>query len=159
MSDTTPSAFVRQDLVDERPAPVKTTGLVGFLRTRLFNSPANILVTIVSALLLWFTVVPTLNFLLVDAVWSGKDRTACLSENAGHVVGACWPFIQAEIRPVHLRILSGAGAVAGQSDFLPWRASAAATADSRACRPRASTPVCSSARFPSSPSSCCMAAD
>jgi general L-amino acid transport system permease protein len=96
MSDTTPSGFVRQDLVAERPAPVKTTGFVGFLRTRLFNSPTNILITIVSALLLWFTVVPALKFLLVDAVWTGKDRTACLAENAGHVVGACWPFIQAK---------------------------------------------------------------
>jgi general L-amino acid transport system permease protein len=96
MSDTTPAVFVRQDLVGERPAPVKTTGFVGFLRTRLFNSPTNILITIVSALLLWFIVVPALKFLLVDAVWSGKDRTACLTENAGHVVGACWPFIQAK---------------------------------------------------------------
>jgi len=96
MSDTTPSVFVRQDLVAERPAPVKTTGFVGFLRTRLFNSPTNILITIVSALLLWFTVVPALKFLLVDAVWTGKDRTACLAENVGHVVGACWPFIQAK---------------------------------------------------------------
>jgi general L-amino acid transport system permease protein len=96
MSDTAPTAFVRQDLVAERPAPVKTTGLVGFLRTRLFNTPTNILITIVSALLLWFTVVPTLKFLLVDAVWTGNDRTACLAENAGHVVGACWPFIQAK---------------------------------------------------------------
>ena len=96
MSDTAPSVFVRQELVGERPAPVKTTGFVGFLRTRLFNSPTNILITIVSALLLWFTIVPALKFLLVDAVWSGKDRTACLAENAGHVVGACWPFIQAK---------------------------------------------------------------
>src|SRR4030095_2712399 len=96
MSATTPSSFVRQDLVAERPAPVKTTGFVGFLRTRLFNSPTNILITIVSVLLLWFTIVPTLKFLLVDAVWTGKDRTACLAENAGHVVGACWPFIQAK---------------------------------------------------------------
>lgn len=96
MNDATPSAFVRQELVGERPAPVKTTGLVGFLRTRLFNTPGNILITIVCALLLWFTVVPTFNFLLIDAVWSGKDRTACLAENAGHVVGACWPFIQAK---------------------------------------------------------------
>jgi general L-amino acid transport system permease protein len=97
MSDITPSAFVRQDLVAERPAPVKTTGFVGFLRTRLFNSPTNILITIVSALLLWFIIVPALKFLLVDAVWTGKDRTACLAENAGHVVGACWPFIQAKL--------------------------------------------------------------
>jgi general L-amino acid transport system permease protein len=96
MSDTTPSGFVRQDLVAERPAPVKTTGFVGFLRTRLFNSPTNILITIVCALLLWFILVPSLRFLLVDAVWTGKDRTACLAENTGHVVGACWPFIQAK---------------------------------------------------------------
>ena len=38
--------------------PVKTTGFIGFLRTRLFNSPTNILITIVSALLLWFTSFP-----------------------------------------------------------------------------------------------------
>ena len=47
-------------------------------------------------MLLWFIVVPALKFLLVDAVWTGKDRTACLAENAGHVVGACWPFVQAK---------------------------------------------------------------
>lgn len=96
MSDIATSPFVRKDLVPERPAPIKTTGFVGFLRTRLFNSPTNILITIVSALLLWFIAVPALKFLLVDAVWSGKDRTACLAENAGHVVGACWPFVQAK---------------------------------------------------------------
>jgi len=90
------SSFVRQELVPERAAPIKTTGFVGFLRTRLFNSPTNILLTIVSILLLWFTVVPALKFMLVDAVWTGKDRTACLSETAGHTVGACWPFVQAK---------------------------------------------------------------
>src|ERR1700738_1840901 len=91
------SSFVRLDLVPERPAPVKTTGFVGFLRTRLFNSPTNILLTIVSILLLWFTVIPVLKFLLIDAVWQGTDRNACLAENAGHPVGACWPYIQAKI--------------------------------------------------------------
>ena len=96
MSDTTSSHFVRQDLVPERPAPVKTTGLVGFVRTRLFNSPTNILITVVSVLLLWFTVVPALKFLLIDAVWRGADRNACLAENAGRAVGACWPFISAK---------------------------------------------------------------
>ncbi len=96
MSDSAPSPFVRQELVPERAAPIKTTGFVGFLRTRLFNSPTNILITIVSVLLLWFVVVPSLRFLLIDAVWSGKDRNACLAENAGHAVGACWPFIQAK---------------------------------------------------------------
>jgi general L-amino acid transport system permease protein len=45
---------------------------------------------------LWFTVVPALRFMLIDAVWTGNDRTACLAKNAGDVVGACWPFIQAK---------------------------------------------------------------
>jgi len=96
MSDIANQSFVRQELVPERAAPVKTTGFVGFLRTRLFNSPTNILLTILSALLLWFTVIPTLRFLLIDAVWSGTDRNACLAENAGHVVGACWPYVHAK---------------------------------------------------------------
>ena len=96
MSETTPSVFVREDLVPERAAPVKTTGFVGFLRTRLFNSPTNILITIVCALLLWFVAVPALRFVLVDAVWTGTDRNACLPKNPGDVIGACWPFIQAK---------------------------------------------------------------
>jgi general L-amino acid transport system permease protein len=96
MSDVAASSFIRQALVAERPAPVKTTGFIGFLRTRLLNSPTNILLTLVSLLLIYFTVVPALKFMLVDAVWHGNDRTACLAENAGHVVGACWPYIGAK---------------------------------------------------------------
>src|SRR5579863_1899351 len=96
MSDQAVSSFVRRELIAERAAPRKVTGLAGFLRARLFNSPTNILLTIASILLLWFTVVPAVEFLLIDAVWSGKDRTACLADNAGHSVGACWPFIQAK---------------------------------------------------------------
>jgi general L-amino acid transport system permease protein len=96
MSDIAAPTFVRQDLVPTRPAPVKTTGFVGFLRTRLFNSPTNILLTVVGALLIYVTVVPALRFLLVDAVWQGGDRNACLEQNAGHPVGACWPYIAAK---------------------------------------------------------------
>ena len=96
MTDVAMTNFVRKDLVAERPAPVKTTGFVGFVRTRLLNSPTNILLTILGALLIWFTVVPALRFLLVDAVWHGSDRNACLEQNAGHAVGACWPYISAK---------------------------------------------------------------
>jgi general L-amino acid transport system permease protein len=96
MSETAASSFVRQELVPERAAPIKTTGFIGFLRTNLFNSPTNILLTVVSILLLWFTVIPAVRFLLVDAVWRGDDRNACLAENAGRAVGACWPYVQAK---------------------------------------------------------------
>jgi general L-amino acid transport system permease protein len=96
MSDIAASPFVRRQLVPERPAPIKTTGMIGFLRTRLLNTPTNILLTLVSILLLWLTVVPAVKFLLVDAVWRGTDRNACLAQNAGHVVGACWPYVEAK---------------------------------------------------------------
>src|ERR1700739_3600603 len=96
MSDIATSSFVREEFVPKRPAPIKTTGFIGFLRTRLFNSPTNILLTIVSILLLWFTVIPAVKFLLIDAVWRGADRNACLAENAGHAIGACWPYVRAK---------------------------------------------------------------
>src|ERR1700751_3647510 len=96
MSDIAVMSFVRKELVGERPAPVKTTGFIGFLRTRLFNSPTSILFTIVGAALIWFTVIPAVKFLLFDAVWTGSDRNACLEQNAGHPVGACWPYISAK---------------------------------------------------------------
>jgi general L-amino acid transport system permease protein len=95
MSETTAS-FVRQEIAPPRNAPVATTGVLKFARERLFNSPFNILLTIVSALLLWVTIIPTVRFLLVDAVWTGADRNACLQATVGHPVGACWPFIQAK---------------------------------------------------------------
>src|SRR5262249_3434305 len=96
MSEVAVAFFVRKDMVAERSAPVRTTGFIGFLRTRLFNSPTNILLTLVGGLLIWFTVAPSLKFLLFDAVWQGSDRNACLAENAGHQVGACWPYIHAK---------------------------------------------------------------
>jgi general L-amino acid transport system permease protein len=96
MTGTMTPAFVRQDLVAPRPAPVVTTGIVGFVRTRLLNSPTNIALTLASLAVLWITLVPAIRFLLVDAVWQGSSRDACLAGNAGHPVGACWPFIAAK---------------------------------------------------------------
>ena len=97
MSDLAASSFVRREILPERTAPVKAAGLVGFVRAHLLSSATNILLTIVSLLFLWVTIVPTFEFLVVDAVWNGKDRTACLVENVGHPVGACWPFVQAKL--------------------------------------------------------------
>ena len=89
-------SFVRSELAPERQAPVRTTGLIGFLRTRLFNTPGNAVLTVLGIALLVVLIVPTVRFLLIDAVWSGSDRNACLAQNADHSLGACWPFVQAK---------------------------------------------------------------
>ncbi len=33
-----------------------------------------------------------LNFLIVDAVWTGVDRDACREAVQKRAIGACWPF-------------------------------------------------------------------
>lgn len=96
--DDAAQVFVRQELVPQRAAPVRTTGPVAWIQSRLFGSPTSILLTIVSALLLYFTLVPAIKFLLIDAVWTGADRDACLPEKVGREVGACWPFVQAKFQ-------------------------------------------------------------
>ncbi|MGB3044578.1 MAG: amino acid ABC transporter permease [Xanthobacteraceae bacterium] len=95
MSDQALS-FVRTELAPERQAPVRTTGFIGFLRTRLFNTPGNAVLTVLGIALLVVLIVPAVRFLLIDAVWTGSDRNACLAQNAGHSLGACWPFVQAK---------------------------------------------------------------
>ena len=97
----------------------------------------------------------------VPAGRCGLDRNrpdACLADNAGHPVGACWPYIAGEVQPVHLRILSGGRAMAGQPDLHPRRAAAAAAVDPAAPGQGAQRRDCSSSPFRWSRSSCCTAA-
>jgi general L-amino acid transport system permease protein len=96
MTDQLAPSFVRDTLVEPRTAPIKALGVIGFVRQRLLNSPLNIVLTVASILFLALVITPMVKFLLVDAVWHGNDRSACLEANAGHVVGACWPFVQAK---------------------------------------------------------------
>ena len=86
------TSYVRQQLVDSRPAPVRTSGVGLWLRKNLFATPGDALMTLVAmAFLLW--AVPQLyNFLFGRAVFSGTVED-CRVEN----VGACWIYIEARI--------------------------------------------------------------
>src|SRR5947209_4933456 len=90
------SAFVRHELVAALEPPRLRTGAPAWLHQRLFGSVANAALTIVSLALLVAIVWPTIRFLLIDAVWTGASRDACLPETVGHEVGACWPFVAAK---------------------------------------------------------------
>lgn len=84
--------YVRAQMVDSRPAPVKTSGPALWLRKNLFATPGDAVMTILAAaLLLW--IIPNLyGFLVGNAVFSGTVED-CRVEN----VGACWIYIQARI--------------------------------------------------------------
>ena len=86
-------AFVRRTNIAPRPPPAAMTGAVGWLRENLLSTPFNVGLTIVIVLLLAWAVPELVKFLLIDAVWSGTDRDACLESVQHREIGACWPFV------------------------------------------------------------------
>ena len=86
-------AFVRHATIAPRLPPTAMTGALGWLRQNLLSTPFNIALTILIALLLAWVIPELAKFLVIDAVWSGSDRDACLESVQHREIGACWPFV------------------------------------------------------------------
>ena len=86
-------AFVRRATIAPRPPPAEMTGAIGWLRANLVSTPFNIALTVLIVLLLAWAVPEIVRFLVIDAVWSGSDRDACLWTVQHREIGACWPFV------------------------------------------------------------------
>jgi len=86
--------YVRGVPADRLPPPAARAGVLGWLRTNLFSSPANITLTLLCVLFIVWAVPPLLRFFLIDAVWSGADGDACLASPAQPQPGACWAFVR-----------------------------------------------------------------
>jgi len=95
MSAIADRAFLSESLIEERKAPRPRRDTMARARDWL-ASPSHIVLLAMVPLLLWFLVIPAVQFLFFHAVWRGADRDSCLAENAGHVVGACWPYVAAK---------------------------------------------------------------
>jgi general L-amino acid transport system permease protein len=73
----------------------------GWARHHLFATPKDTILTIVVAVaVIWF-LSSVVNFLFIQAVWVGHDRTACATVSQGGVQpdgwsGACWAFVDAK---------------------------------------------------------------
>jgi len=86
---------IRTEEAPVMPAPVSTTGVIGWLRQNLFSSIGNTILTVIGILIAYWIIAPFVQFAIIDAVWTGSDRTACLpEEGAGHA-GACWAYVKA----------------------------------------------------------------
>jgi general L-amino acid transport system permease protein len=90
MSDVT---YVRTEMAQSEPAPRSTTGAWAWMRTNLFATPADTVLTVLGALFLLWIVPPIYNFLIGHAVPPGGTVEQCRVEN----VGACWAYIGSEI--------------------------------------------------------------
>ncbi len=85
--------YVRKENAEALPPPASLAGWQGWVRENLFSGPFNIAMTILAAFLIYWIFTPLISFTLIDAVWSGTDREACVLTPARPVVGACWPFV------------------------------------------------------------------
>ncbi|MCF6302125.1 MAG: amino acid ABC transporter permease [Devosiaceae bacterium] len=82
-------AYVRGQMVKDMPAPNMSKGIVGWMRANLFNTVGNSILTIISAVLIYYTVSGLYGFAIGNAIYEGTGGADCRVEGAG----ACWPYI------------------------------------------------------------------
>lgn len=93
--------FVRTEMAGHEQPPRATKGIMHWLRANLFATKFDTVLTLLGiALTLWF-LPPAIKWLFMNAVWTGTDRTACLTALQGGVqadgwTGACWAFVDAK---------------------------------------------------------------
>lgn len=92
--------YIQRHFIHASPPPVFERGIWQWLRKNLFSTPMNCVVTIVLGSALIYCLIPLLNWLVFNAVWSGDDRKACTTAAQGGVMpdgwnGACWAFVKA----------------------------------------------------------------
>ncbi len=92
-TENAPYAFVRKETLQQEPAPLSVAGPLAWIRTNLFSSPLNAILTLLCVWLVVDTVPGLVRFYFLDAVWTGTNRDACLADKIGRPVGACWAYV------------------------------------------------------------------
>ncbi|SDN42896.1 amino acid ABC transporter permease [Ensifer sp. YR511] len=94
--------FVRSEMMMSEPAPLDETGLLGWIRKHLFSSVGDALLTILGLAILAYILPPFVRWAIIEAQWTGTDRTFCATVSQGGLhpdgwSGACWAFVDAKI--------------------------------------------------------------
>ncbi|MCD2185246.1 amino acid ABC transporter permease [Rhizobium sp. GN54] len=96
---STQTSYVRTQMIAAEPPPPGVTGVAHWLKTNLFATTKDTILTVIALLLLAWYVPQMLNWLFFDAQWTGTDRTFCATvvQSGGSQPegwsGACWAFI------------------------------------------------------------------
>ena len=99
--NTMTNAYVRTNEEPSLPPPFKETGLVGWARKNLFASVGDSVLSILAFLFLAWLLPPVFRWLVIDAQWTGTDRSFCTTAAQGGIQadgwnGACWAFVGAK---------------------------------------------------------------
>lgn len=96
------ATFVRASMIEASSPPIAEGGLVRWLRKNLFATPKDTVLTIISLLVLAWLVPPAIQWLFLDAAWTGGGRGVCATVAQGGAQpegwsGACWAFVNAKL--------------------------------------------------------------
>ncbi|MDB5555082.1 MAG: amino transporter, permease, region, His/Glu/Gln/Arg/opine family domain protein [Rhizobium sp.] len=91
-------SYVRQEFVAPEKAPLSDSTVIGWARKNLFASVTDSIMSLVAIAVLVYFLPGLLNWLFIKAVWTGTDRTACLTTVQGGALpegwsGACWTYV------------------------------------------------------------------
>lgn len=93
MSDLSTNAPLVFTPKTARPAPVDSTGAIGWVRKNLFGDIPNALMTLLGLYLIYSVLSYVLGWAVFNAVWEADNRRQCL--DAVGRAGACWPGVAA----------------------------------------------------------------
>ncbi|MCF6247622.1 MAG: amino acid ABC transporter permease [Desulfobacula sp.] len=71
---------------DDVKPPIASVGVIGWVKENLFSSPVNTILTLIIFSLLWFSIIPFIQWAFSDASWLPDAN--CKESN-----GACWSVI------------------------------------------------------------------
>ncbi len=66
--------------------PITNIGIIGWIKGNLFSSPFNTFLTLIILSILWFSIIPFLNWAFIDSCWAPDA-------NCREINGACWSII------------------------------------------------------------------
>ena len=90
--------YVREDFLEPEKAPLSDSSAIGWIRKNLFASVKDSILSLLALAALVYFLPGLINWLFVSAVWTGADRTACLTVDQGGQLpagwsGACWAYV------------------------------------------------------------------
>ncbi|MRG55753.1 general L-amino acid ABC transporter membrane protein [Phyllobacterium sp. YR620] len=93
-------SYVRTEMLQEQTPPLGERGIIRWMRINLFATPMDTALTVFALLVIAWFLPGIINWLFVNAVWSGPDRSVCSTVAQGGIQpegwsGACWAYVNA----------------------------------------------------------------
>ncbi|MFS8110911.1 amino acid ABC transporter permease [Rhizobium jaguaris] len=93
--------FVSKGLLSPQPAPASERGAWHWSKKNLFATPKDVVLTVLAIAFLAWAIPHLVNWLFIQAVWNGTDRTFCATTVQGGTQpdgwnAACWAFVRSK---------------------------------------------------------------